>query len=478
MQFRFGLAVVLAGFLVIGQAPAYADKLHTSCTTSVADEKEDIVCQIRSSSGKQPTSVSAELASGRDITGENEAYQWTKNRSAWYYIVQKTGASEDEFRRMVEFLGRAAFIVGRQSVGVGTFDDRLEERASLGSFRTQLDRVYRDMRNESPQAGTPSMLQAARDAIAKLKDHEADRKAIVLLVNGYSSGSGPSRQDIIDLARQNNIAIFTVYFGNEKNSPPEVLSALANETTGEQLNYAGLGIDEIQRNASEFAKKLENGSIMTIPAAGLPAEPEITFTAQFEDGRELRSDAVRLERQTEDPWHVGISGMLADNLITILALTGLAMGAGLILTSMRRSRGRSGQMAPRARQQTYADDYDPGDFDDLDGNDETVILGPGDFGDAQPYGWLEMMDEDAPAVPIQGKVVRIGRHKDNDVRFTNGSVHRQHATLEITNKGRVLIRDLDTRNGVLVNGTRYAERELAEGDVVELGEVRLRFRNA
>lgn len=41
---------------------------------------------------------------------------------------------------------------------------------------------------------------------------------------------------------------------------------------------------------------------------------------------------------------------------------------------------------------------------------------------------------------------------------------------------RFVITDLGGGNGVLVNKTKYKSRELNDGDTVELGEVRLRFR--
>jgi pSer/pThr/pTyr-binding forkhead associated (FHA) protein len=41
---------------------------------------------------------------------------------------------------------------------------------------------------------------------------------------------------------------------------------------------------------------------------------------------------------------------------------------------------------------------------------------------------------------------------------------------------RFVITDLGGGNGVVVNQTKYKSRELSDGDTVELGEVRLRFR--
>jgi len=74
-------------------------------------------------------------------------------------------------------------------------------------------------------------------------------------------------------------------------------------------------------------------------------------------------------------------------------------------------------------------------------------------------------------------LVRIGREEDNDIRFALKTVHRYHAVIRRTTDGVVMITDLSGKdgNGVLVNGTRVAEARLSKGDVINLGEVKMRF---
>jgi hypothetical protein len=78
---------------------------------------------------------------------------------------------------------------------------------------------------------------------------------------------------------------------------------------------------------------------------------------------------------------------------------------------------------------------------------------------------------------IERTLIRIGREEDNEIRFSVKTVHRYHAVIRRTNDGEVMITDLSGKdgNGVLVNGTRVAEARLRKGDVINLGEVRMRF---
>lgn len=74
-------------------------------------------------------------------------------------------------------------------------------------------------------------------------------------------------------------------------------------------------------------------------------------------------------------------------------------------------------------------------------------------------------------------LLRIGREADNDICLQEKTVHRYHAVVRRTTDGSVLITDLsgDEGNGVLVNGSRVAEGRLTAGDVIGIGEVKLKF---
>ena len=91
------------------------------------------------------------------------------------------------------------------------------------------------------------------------------------------------------------------------------------------------------------------------------------------------------------------------------------------------------------------------------------------------YGWLEFLDAISTQVQVTDTILRKARHPDKDVCQPNKSVHRQHAVLHKTGDGAFVIRDLGTKNGVVVNGKRCGQHNLADNDLIELGEVRLRF---
>jgi hypothetical protein len=70
--------------------------------------------------------------------------------------------------------------------------------------------------------------------------------------------------------------------------------------------------------------------------------------------------------------------------------------------------------------------------------------------------------------------VVIGRTDENDITLNHRSISRHHAKI-VRERDHYTILDLQSANGVRVNGEDYERIELHAGDMVELGHVRVRF---
>ncbi len=71
----------------------------------------------------------------------------------------------------------------------------------------------------------------------------------------------------------------------------------------------------------------------------------------------------------------------------------------------------------------------------------------------------------------QGKVI-VGRARDADFRVDDPNVSRQHAAIFWSN-GDVMIEDLDSTNGTMVNGYPVSSTVIRPGDVVVVGDCRI-----
>jgi hypothetical protein len=94
--------------------------------------------------------------------------------------------------------------------------------------------------------------------------------------------------------------------------------------------------------------------------------------------------------------------------------------------------------------------------------------------------WLTVEGGSAGTLPLDSRLIRIGRHQDNDVQLPDTTVHHYHAVIERTPDEAFVIIDLSGKegNGVRVNGERQARAQLVDGDVIELGRTRLKFESA
>ena len=83
--------------------------------------------------------------------------------------------------------------------------------------------------------------------------------------------------------------------------------------------------------------------------------------------------------------------------------------------------------------------------------------------------------EGARRVPLKGERLTIGRLSYNDVKLPSPQISRQHAELRRIN-GAWWIADLNSTNGLLLNGKRIQEHLLANGDQVVLApSITLRY---
>jgi pSer/pThr/pTyr-binding forkhead associated (FHA) protein len=75
---------------------------------------------------------------------------------------------------------------------------------------------------------------------------------------------------------------------------------------------------------------------------------------------------------------------------------------------------------------------------------------------------------------IKEPVAVLGRSKRCDIVLPDPNVSRQHAEIRLEGDGHVLV-DLDSTNGVKINGREVKRAVLADGDRIELGSTELRF---
>ncbi len=74
-----------------------------------------------------------------------------------------------------------------------------------------------------------------------------------------------------------------------------------------------------------------------------------------------------------------------------------------------------------------------------------------------------------------GKTI-IGRTADNDVQIQSRFISRHHAQV-VSDQTRSILEDLNSTNGVFIRSERVKHQELVDGDVIQIGEHKLLYRD-
>lgn len=92
--------------------------------------------------------------------------------------------------------------------------------------------------------------------------------------------------------------------------------------------------------------------------------------------------------------------------------------------------------------------------------------------------WIDVDGPGQRRLRVAGEMVRIGRDEESDLRLDDPNVHRHHAIIQRTSDAEFMVVDVSgvRGNGMAVNGRRLARAWLKDGDLIELGTSRVRFR--
>jgi pSer/pThr/pTyr-binding forkhead associated (FHA) protein len=78
---------------------------------------------------------------------------------------------------------------------------------------------------------------------------------------------------------------------------------------------------------------------------------------------------------------------------------------------------------------------------------------------------------DGPSVLIDKPIMLFGRHQECDVQLNSKKISRRHCCLAQVDD-HLVIRDLGSTNGILINGVKVTEGTLVPGDELVIGNFR------
>jgi hypothetical protein len=331
----------------------------------------------------------------------------------------------------------AAMLVSQkphQKVGLAVFDSDMRVLAPIGADAGAMKSAVSNIK-ASGQA--TEFYKNILSAIALLQKTEATRRGLIIMSDGKDEDRAYKHADVIKAAQDAGVVILGLgYLERQTDSPYlQTLKRLADETYGQYFDATDQTLPAaLESKPFSFVEKggrvtFDVGSyvgmqeITIVLGAAEGQAPELKANVEFPDKRAGGQRAIDFGKKF---WKFLVGGVVVLIVVIIVVV---------------RYRRRKKAALP-------------------------LII---------DYAYLDEMDGSGTRYALTKTAVCIGRSVDNDVRFANDSISSHHAEIHRKREGDFCIVDLASANGVYVNDKKVAQVELHDGDLIELGEVRLRF---
>ena len=445
------IALCLIGVLALSNTQAVADNKLYACKQQ--KDSEVLSCELRidnKADFRSAKIVDGDKSVGADFT----PFENLKPAPSMYFLLDSGKMIEaGAFNRLKNVIART-MKPGSVSYGVYRFSRKLEQIAPIG---TPQETIRLALNSVSQSTDLTEGLAALDALIQILEADKAEKRTIVLLSDGQFSDSAYSTKEVSDKLKTLGVSVIAVSprSNSEAVTNAQPIRRLAVETDGEfivaQNNAA---VDQI---APKIAAYNENGGVIRFVPVSKTAKLNVELV-NSQLSSEVNAGAGWQPPVTDKPAEVlpetkqTYFEAIRKDPLKLAAVVGGVLVVLILLIFILRAVFFKKPVTPVIQ--------------------EAVPVRQ------TPVGYFEFLDGNGSTVPLFAGTVRIGRHESNDVVLRNTSVHRQHAVVSRSNSGAFTIMDLNTENGVVLNGEHITRADLNDHDLIELGEVRLRFRKA
>jgi hypothetical protein len=413
---------------------------HSSSACS-ADKAFILTCDYRYSARLDIKDVLLEV-DGKVVQvkpDDHKVFPATKDQTLAVLIL--ADVSDPKRRNTVEVkYGRSIgeilkYLKPHQQIGLAEFDSEIRILAPIGADKNSLQKASQSLKATGQATEYYKNILAAIDI---LKKTESDRKGLVVMSDGKDEDRAYKFEDVIKLAKENNITILSLGYLESQQETPflQSLKRLAEETHGLYFDVSDSGGALPSSLASRPLAFIEKGGRLVFQLPKTYETHKVNLYLGRTNGEKIILSSEVTAPDSRTFWQKSVDFIFLNwilvsvsTLITIIVLVSIFY---LIIKRIRRS-----------KPVTYAT------LVELNGMGTKHI--------------------------IQKTAIRIGRGADNDIRLMNDSISSHHAEVHRRREGDFYIVDLASTNGVFVNEEKVHQGELKNNDIIELGEVRLRF---
>ena len=521
----------LVGLLALSPLMAQSAKVAGDSQQYTPDTtKKELAVGFRLADDINVTSVQAAVEGKDSLPATWEAWDGDNAPAcAWMIVVDSSNlARAKTVAAGVEQV--RSFLTGlpkQDSVAVYTLARDLVEAAPFGSSIEDRAKALAGIKPAGDAALSTLIYTNLREGLGKLTERKEPRKALLVLTDGKDETPGDgtaqeiSKKKLIDAAKAAGIVIHTVgyaeaaaeqsYFAGLKEISAETdglffATALATKDLpmGELARLRGVmhGAGTVRIDLSKLAAAAP--VVVTIKTAW--GKTAVLTVPQERVAKALEASPTELEKQAKDKEAVDKTAKdkeaadkaakdkeAADKIAKekeaaakaakdkeakevkkkrdTQILTAIGVGVALLLGivfKVRSSRKRAAAEALAAEEARFAEETRLAEAARWTSEQTKKAEAPA-------LAWLEMCDAQQTRHPVRMSTLKIGRGQHNDFVLRNDSVSGNHCVLNCNREGQWGITDLDSGNGVVLNGESVRQAPLKHGDVIELGELKMRF---
>ena len=445
-----------------------SDRLDLDCNQS---DSFILACSYRPLLEERITGITAMLGSNSLEVSTTISYPEADSITAILFLVD----TSDPGRQVVitknaTQIEKMLNAIQRHHVfGLANFDKELNILVPLGKEKDQVISVANSMKASGL---TTELYRNTIRSIEYLSRANADRKLLFLFSDGQAEDKAYFHEDVVNVSRKNGVVINSL--GYPRSTPLSValqtLRRISEETGGVYIE-TGANFELPESFISRPYSNIDRGGHFIInlgdTTANSPDNPEVELRFETVNGNFPFFIPVSLPRtaavlpqpamilppqlpeqvQAELPIPLQGSGYvdflfwygIPISLVIILILTLLTL---YLLFGNKKAAVSTNKVA---------------------------------YAEIKPLAYLITQDENAKRYSVTSTTWRIGRSQDNEMTILDDSISRRHAEIQRETDGQFVVYDRDSTNGVYVNNFKITKHLLSEGDIIEIGDVNLRF---
>lgn len=287
------------------------------------------------------------------------------------------------------------------------------------------------------------------------------------LLRGVMHGAGVARIDLSKLTEPVSLTITaktaagkTVTIQVPKEKVAEAIPHTTPEAKAEKEKQEAEAKAKAEKEKQEAEAKAKAEKEKQEAEAKAKAEKERQEAeAKAKAEKEKQEAKKKADKAKKQKWILIGAGSL---LVLLLAVS-------LMIRASRRRAAEEARLSIEARMAAELAEQEARLAEARRAEDETKKI------PSPPLAWLEMCDAQQTRHPVRITSLKIGRGQHNDFVLRNDSVSGNHCVLNCNREGEWSITDLNSGNGVVLNGSQVKQAVLHHGDTIELGELKMRF---